>query len=136
VLTGANIRRSTHPLLHADLAQGHVLWPETVAQGPALVVVNHTCSADPAFVQGVCPRRLASSLPASITCRRACKDSSSHRLRARVAETAGDFVCIRAALRRLQEGGILVVFPEGGLSNAGRLRMRRGKAGVALLATA
>ena len=51
-----------------------------------------------------------------------------------VSRRGRDISAARLALRRLSAGRILGIFPEGGLSNAGRRRVRRGKAGVAWLA--
>ena len=45
-----------------------------------------------------------------------------------------DVAAARAGLRRLSEGRVLCIFPEGGLSNAGRGNPHVGKAGVAWLA--
>src|SRR5262249_49007602 len=45
-----------------------------------------------------------------------------------------DVMAARLALRRLGEGRIVCVFPEGGLSGAGRCSLRPGKGGAACLA--
>ena len=51
-----------------------------------------------------------------------------------VSRNGRDAVAARTAIRRLQEGRVICIFPEGGLSNAGRPRLRPGKAGAALIA--
>lgn len=108
-------------------------WP-LPRGGPAIVVANHTCSADAALVTAICPRPpcflIAGPYYANALLRRFFE--SIHAVP--VMRDGGDVTAVRLALRRLQEGHILVIFPEGGLSNAGRSRPRRGKAGVALLA--
>jgi 1-acyl-sn-glycerol-3-phosphate acyltransferase len=51
-----------------------------------------------------------------------------------VSRTGRDVKSVRIALRRLQAGRILCLFPEGSLSGAGRGRMRTAKRGAAYLA--
>jgi 1-acyl-sn-glycerol-3-phosphate acyltransferase len=51
-----------------------------------------------------------------------------------VSRTGRDIKSVRIALRRLQAGRILCLFPEGSLSGAGRGRMRTAKRGAAYLA--
>jgi 1-acyl-sn-glycerol-3-phosphate acyltransferase len=51
-----------------------------------------------------------------------------------VIRRARDIRAVRTALRRLAEGRIVCLFPEGTLSGAGRGRLRPGKCGAALLA--
>jgi 1-acyl-sn-glycerol-3-phosphate acyltransferase len=45
-----------------------------------------------------------------------------------------DMAAARQTLRQLSAPWVLCIFPDGGLSNAGRGRPRRGKAGIALVA--
>jgi 1-acyl-sn-glycerol-3-phosphate acyltransferase len=51
-----------------------------------------------------------------------------------VSRTGRDMTSVRIALRRLQDGRILCLFPEGSLSGTGRGRMRLAKRGAAYLA--
>ena len=104
-------------------------------KGPAILVANHTCSADAAFLTTGCAPRVLSFLIAG--------EYYAIPLLGRllrymgcvpVRRDGGDVAAVRAGLRRLSEGRILCIFPEGGLSNAGRGRHRAGKAGAALLA--
>ncbi len=105
------------------------------ASGPVLLMANHTCSADPAFLSAACPRvigfLLAQEYYASVPVlhllfqRMGCVP---------VRRDGRDVPTVRRALARLSNGQVLGIFPEGGLSNAGRGRPRRGKAGVAYLA--
>jgi len=118
-------------LWHGMVSNGRALVP---ARGPAILYANHTCSADPAFLQAGCPR------PVSFLLAREYYEIGHFRpLFERsgcvpVSRNGQDVCAIRRALRRLSEGRILCIFPEGGLSNAGRNRLRPSKAGVALLA--
>jgi 1-acyl-sn-glycerol-3-phosphate acyltransferase len=103
--------------------------------GSALVVVNHTCSADAMFLQAGCPRIL------SVLC--SAEHYRIHPLARLCLDYAGcvpvrrrcvDVTAVRAALRRLAEGRILCVYPEGNLSGVARGRMLRWKYGAAYLA--
>ncbi|MCI0684858.1 MAG: 1-acyl-sn-glycerol-3-phosphate acyltransferase [Gemmataceae bacterium] len=106
------------------------------AAGPAIVVCTHTCSADPTFLLAVCRRKQLSFIVAH-------EFYHTHPIITNVLDTMGcvhvrrggnDPTAARRALRRLEQGGIMCVFPEGGLAGVGRRRMLRGKAGAALLA--
>jgi 1-acyl-sn-glycerol-3-phosphate acyltransferase len=102
--------------------------------GPAILYTNHTCSADPAFLDSGCNRALSFILGKeyyNIPWLRWLFDY----LGCVPANRNGwDVVAARQALRRLKDGRVLCFFPEGSLSNAGRNRLRPGKAGIALLA--
>ena len=102
--------------------------------GPALLVANHTCSADPAFVTAGC-RRLPSFILAGEYYGNRLLDLLFDYLRCvPVARNGRDVAGARASLRRLLEGCLLVVFPEGGLSHVGRGQPGSVKAGAAWLA--
>jgi 1-acyl-sn-glycerol-3-phosphate acyltransferase len=90
--------------------------------GPAILVSNHISGLDPLLLQSACPRRLITWMMASeymdlpglgwffrtigvIPVERSGKDSGP----------------LRAALRTLQQGGVLGIFPEGRLSKTGDL---------------
>jgi 1-acyl-sn-glycerol-3-phosphate acyltransferase len=102
--------------------------------GPAILYTNHTCSADPAFLDAGCVRPLSFILAEeyyNITWLRWLFDY----LGCVTAKRDGrDVTAARQALRRLEQGRVLCLFPEGGLSNAGRQRLRPGKVGLAWLA--
>jgi len=107
---------------------------EKVAAGPAILVANHTCSPDAAFVTAVCGQPpcflIADSYYANPWLRYLFESVQSVAVR----RDGWDVAALRQALRRLREKRIVVIFPEGGLSNAGRQRPRRGRCGVAWLA--
>ncbi len=103
-------------------------------KGPAILVSNHTSSADASLLSAGSPRMLSfvvakeyydipfvGAILTFTFCVAARRDGR-------------DAVTLRQALRRLSEGRVLCIFPEGGLSNAGRSRPRPGKAGAAYLA--
>jgi 1-acyl-sn-glycerol-3-phosphate acyltransferase len=103
-------------------------------RGPAIVVANHTCGADSAFLTACSPRPLSFLIAA---------EYGNIPLLSRLLEAIAcvpvqrhgqDVSAVRLSLRRLREGRALCIFPEGGLSRAGRSGCRRGKGGAALLA--
>ncbi|HZU35336.1 MAG TPA: lysophospholipid acyltransferase family protein [Gemmataceae bacterium] len=104
------------------------------ASGPAILLSNHTCSADPAFLQAGCPRPLSFVIAREYYHLPLLQGLLSYIGCVPVARNGRDATGVRLALRRLAEGRMLCIFPEGGLSQAGRRGLRPGKAGVALLA--
>jgi 1-acyl-sn-glycerol-3-phosphate acyltransferase len=119
-------------LWHGLVWNGPAPFP---AKGPALVVSNHTCSADPPFVQAGCPRPLS-----FLIAREYYRDLPWARWLfdyigcVPVNRSGRDGLAVRKGLLRLSEGRIVCIFPEGGLHGAGTGRLRRGKGGAALLA--
>jgi 1-acyl-sn-glycerol-3-phosphate acyltransferase len=103
--------------------------------GPVLLMANHTCSADPAFLSTAASPRVSGFLLAEEYYRLPGLHLLFRRIGCVPVRRDGrDVAAIRQALARLRAGQVLGIFPEGGLSNAGRGRPRRGRAGVALLA--
>ena len=105
-----------------------------LVKGPALLVANHTCSADPAFLTVGCWRPISFLLA-----RPYYKIPLLHWLCRYlrcipVSRNGRDVAAVRSALRCLEEERVVGIFPEGGLSNAGRLKLRGGKQGAAYLA--
>jgi 1-acyl-sn-glycerol-3-phosphate acyltransferase len=104
-------------------------------KGPAILVANHTCSADPAFLQAGCTCPLgfliAKEYYEELPWARWLFDYLGS---VPVARNCRDVAALRLALQRLREGRVLCVFPEGGLSAAGLGLLRRGKGGAAWLA--
>jgi 4a-hydroxytetrahydrobiopterin dehydratase len=103
--------------------------------GPVILVCNHTCSADPMFLQASFPR-----LPCYLS---AAEHYNVHPFIrwvlgsmkcVPVTRNGRDVAAARRALRRLEEGHLLCIFPEGNLSGVAKQRMRVGKHGAALLA--
>lgn len=108
--------------------------PRLPASGPALLLANHTCSADPAFLQAGCPRPLSFVIAREYYGLPVLRRLLAYIGCVPVTRNGRDATGVRVALRRLAEGRMLCIFPEGGLNHAGRRGLRRGKAGVALLA--
>jgi 1-acyl-sn-glycerol-3-phosphate acyltransferase len=104
------------------------------ASGPVLFVANHTASSDPALITHGSPR-----LPGFLIAKEYYESGPFRPLLAYMkcvptARNGCDVLATRQALKRLAAGGVLGIFPEGNLSNAGRRKTRPGKAGVAYLA--
>ena len=102
--------------------------------GPVILIANHTCSTDPAFLLASSPRPI-SFLLAEEYIRLPVISGILRFLRCVPVQRNGrDLAAVRSALQRLKAGGVLGIFPEGGLSNAGRGQPKRFKAGAVLLA--
>jgi 1-acyl-sn-glycerol-3-phosphate acyltransferase len=107
-------------------------FPKT---GPFLVISNHTCSADPAFLLAACKR------PMSFLVAREHYDVHwlirnllNHLKCIKVMRGGHDPVALRKAIRRLKEGIPLCLFPEGGLSGVAKNRILHAQPGIAFLA--
>jgi 1-acyl-sn-glycerol-3-phosphate acyltransferase len=103
--------------------------------GPAILISNHTCSADGIFLLAGSKR-----VPSYLTALehydvhpfvRWVLDSMES---VPVARDGRDTVGALCALRRLREGRVVGIFPEGNLSGVAKNRLRSGKHGAALLA--
>jgi 1-acyl-sn-glycerol-3-phosphate acyltransferase len=100
--------------------------------GPVLLVANHSSLLDPPFVGGATPRPVSFLAKAELfripLFGRLIRALNAHPVR----REGGDPAALRAALRVLEGGGTLLVFPEGTRGPEGALRP--GKAGAGMLA--
>jgi 1-acyl-sn-glycerol-3-phosphate acyltransferase len=119
-------------VVHRWRSKGFTHLPSS---GPALLISNHTCSADPPFLLGGSPRVLSFLV--------AHEHYDVHPFTTWLLNTMGcvkvrrecpDPKAVREGLRRLAEGKVFTMFPEGGLSGVARKRLLRGKHGAAWLA--
>jgi 1-acyl-sn-glycerol-3-phosphate acyltransferase len=100
------------------------------ARGPVLLVANHSSFLDPPLVGGVAPRPLSFMAKAELF-RVPLLGALIARLNARpVRREGGDAGALRTALRILQEGGVLLMFPEGTRGPEGMLREPKPGAGM------
>jgi 1-acyl-sn-glycerol-3-phosphate acyltransferase len=129
---GLDLTRLYARLWHRWSARGRWALP---AKGAAVIVANHTCSADAAFLVAGAPRLLG-----FLTSR---EHYEAHPLIhwllsylgcVPVTRNGRDAVAARAALRQLARGQALCVFPEGNLSGVARGRLVAPKHGAAFLA--
>src|SRR5438093_308706 len=104
------------------------------AAGPAILVANHTCSADAAFLGAGCDRLLSYLIADEFSRIPVARRFLAYLGCVPVRRDGRDLVSLRVALRRLEEGRALCIFPEGGLSGVGRGRIGPVEAGVAGLA--
>jgi 1-acyl-sn-glycerol-3-phosphate acyltransferase len=105
------------------------------ATGPAIVVANHTCSADPMFLMAGSPRLLAFAVTR--------EHFDVHPVVRRLLDFAHcvpvtrhgrDVSAARQLLQRLADGQVVGIFPEGGLSGVARCRLCTARHGAAYLA--
>lgn len=105
------------------------------SRGPAIIVSNHTCSADPSFLTAGLNRPPSFMLAQEYYGIRPLRPLFDYIHCVPVTRNGRDANSVRAALRCLDSGHVLIIFPEGGLTNAGsRASLRAGKSGVALIA--
>lgn len=104
-------------------------------EGPILLFCNHTASSDPTFIQNS-SERIVSFLYAkefgehSDFFQWIYKNTGS----IPVDREKVDIFAAREALRRLEQNGVVCIFPEANLRGAGRKRLRRAKCGLGLIA--
>src|SRR5262249_17423776 len=112
--------------LYARLWHGCFYFrPSTIpAIGPAILITNHTSSADAALLAGAINRPVGFLLAREYYNIPVIRRLFEYIGCVAVVRNGRDVSGLRAALRRVQEGRVLAIFPEGGLSNAGRRRMR------------
>ena len=100
------------------------------ADGPVLLVANHSSFLDPPLVGGVATRPLSFMAKEELF-RVPLLGPLISRLNARpVRRDGADASALRTALRILQEGGVLLVFPEGTRGPEGTLREPKPGAGM------
>lgn len=117
--------------IHRCRVEGREHLPTSRHPGPLVVVVNHTAGIDPVLVQVACPFYIRWIM--------------ANRMRLPQFEAVWQFfeiigidqesrdaAAIRASLRVLNEGGVLGIFPEGGIERPAR-QLRPFAPGVGLL---
>jgi 1-acyl-sn-glycerol-3-phosphate acyltransferase len=102
------------------------------SSGPVLLASNHLSFMDPVVLQAVLPRPIHYLMTARL--HRSPRWGWVYRMFDAVPVTlgSGNFVALAEAATRLQAGGVVGIFPEGGISKDGALGPFR--PGVALLA--
>ena len=100
------------------------------ARGPVLIVANHSSFLDPPLVGGASPRPVSFMAKAELF-RVPLFGGLIRRLNARPVRREGaDAGALRTALRILQEGHVLLMFPEGTRGPEGVLRDPKPGAGM------
>ena len=111
----------------------NVLSPQRFPKhGPAILICNHTSGLDPFFIQSVCPRLIVWMMAKEYYEIRGLK-SILRSIEAIPVDRGGrDLAATRSALRALEHGRILGVFPEGKIETSRKLLPFQ--TGVALMA--
>jgi 1-acyl-sn-glycerol-3-phosphate acyltransferase len=107
--------------------------PVSPSEG-ALLIANHTTSADAGILQAGCFRPLSFLIAEEFTRFKPARWFLDYIYCVPVKRNGHDVAAVRISLERLRASRFLVVFPEGNLSNAGRHGLRRGRCGAAYLA--
>ncbi len=102
--------------------------------GPALLIANHTCGVDNLLLQASCRRVLGFLIAREWfefwLCRPFCRILGCIPVR----RDGQDLGAARAALRALEQGRVVPIFPEGKILPSSGLQIGEGKAGAAFLA--
>jgi 1-acyl-sn-glycerol-3-phosphate acyltransferase len=101
--------------------------------GPAIVVSNHTSSLDPLLIQSVCPRLIRWMMAKEYFDIKAMRPLFDNVGVILVERSGRDMAATRAALRALEKGFILGVFPEGRIATDNKLLPFQN--GIGMLAT-
>ncbi len=126
-------------VVHRCRVEGREHVPPSRRPGPLVVVVNHTAGIDPVLVQVACPFFIRWIMARRMRLPRFEAIWSFFEIISVDQETR-DAAAIRASLRVLGDGGVLGIFPEGGIERPPRqllpfapgvgLLVSRGKARV------
>ena len=90
--------------------------PRLPARGPAILICNHTSGLDPVLIQSVCKRVIVWMMAKEYYEIRPLRPFFEVVEAIPVDRTARDTSAMRSALRALQDGRILGIFPEGRIS--------------------
>jgi 1-acyl-sn-glycerol-3-phosphate acyltransferase len=103
------------------------------ARGPAILIANHTCPIDPMLLQATCRRRLGFLIAKEFynywLCRPFCRILGCIPVR----RDGQDLAAARAALRALEEGRVVPIFPEGRIVPSSGRELGEPRPGVAFL---
>jgi 1-acyl-sn-glycerol-3-phosphate acyltransferase len=126
-------------LVHRCRVEGREHVPSSRRPGPLVVVVNHTAGIDPVLVQVACPFFIRWIMAQRMRLPRFEAIWSFFEIIS-VDQESRDAAAIRVSLRVLGDGGVLGIFPEGGIERPPRqllpfapgvgLLVSRGKARV------
>lgn len=101
-------------------------------EGGAMLAVNHKCLLDPIIAGITCPRRLKFMAKAELFKNKLFGGLIKTLGAFPVHRGSGDVGAIKSALKIINDGNMMLIFPEGGRVKSGQ--SRRAKPGVALIA--
>jgi 1-acyl-sn-glycerol-3-phosphate acyltransferase len=109
-------------LLHRTCIIGAENIPASRRAGPLIVIANHTSGVDPALMQAACPFEIRWMMTASM--RHPAGEFLWQYMRIIFVEPGGrELAAAREAIRHLAAGGVVGIFPEGGLERPPRTIM-------------
>lgn len=109
-------------LVHRVRVEGRMHVPDTNEPGGLIVVANHTGPVDPLLIQAACPFEIRWMMAREMMVPRLDWLWKRHRIIA-VGRDGRDLTAAREAIRHVRQGGVLGIFPEGGIVRpAGELR--------------
>ena len=103
------------------------------SNGAAILISNHTCTADPLFLLCATRRMISFLMAREYYAIRLLQPIFNLNRTILVNRTGRDTAAIKATLRALGEGRVVGIFPEGGI-NLDAQRLREAKSGTAMLA--
>lgn len=104
------------------------------ARGPAILIANHTCAVDHMLLQAGCRRLLGFLIAREFFENRALRPLCEWLGCIPVRRDGQDLTATRAALRALEQGRVVPVFPEGRILPTSGRELGPGRQGVAFLA--
>ena len=101
-------------LMHRTQYEGLDLVPQSNAPGGLIVVSNHTSAIDPVLIQAACRFQIRWMMAGEMMVEK-LDWLWNHLGTIPVGRAGRDMSATRTAIRHVQNGGILGIFPEGGL---------------------
>ena len=101
-------------VIHRVESSGNEILPENICPGPLVVVCNHQSPIDPLLVQSQCRFKIR-WLMAQEYMEPSLDYIWKHSGVIPVARDGQDSTALRLALRELKNGGVIGIFPEGGI---------------------
>lgn len=118
-------------VFHGLRLTGRAHIPSTTSPGPLIVVANHTAGVDPILVSACCPFRIRWVMAQDM--RLSWLEWLWKWQRVIFVSRSGqDRRAVREALAHLEGGGVIGIFPEGGLERPPR-QIRQFRRGIGLL---
>jgi 1-acyl-sn-glycerol-3-phosphate acyltransferase len=118
-------------LFHKLTIDGRGYIPKDRSPGPLIVLANHTAGVDPILIAAACPFHIRWVMAQDMRARRLEWFWRWHNV-IFVSRSGRDRSAVREALRHLEQGGVIGIFPEGSLERPPR-QIRPFRRGVGLM---